>query len=75
MWRRSELDMPDDHTRVVADDAANDAAGTRQCSRCRATFPADPDAGFTEEHAWWLCPPCSIALVGADRLRGWRAEK
>jgi hypothetical protein len=39
-------------------------APARQCSRCRASFPADDTLLFTAEHAWWLCPACRDALLG-----------
>jgi DNA-directed RNA polymerase subunit RPC12/RpoP len=39
-------------------------AASRQCSRCRATFPVDDTLHFTAEYAWWLCPTCSSALLG-----------
>jgi hypothetical protein len=53
---------------------AQPPAATRQCSRCRATYPSDPTLFFTAQYAWWLCPLCEEKLLGADRLRGWRAE-
>jgi hypothetical protein len=37
---------------------------TRQCSRCRASFPVDDSLLFAAEHAWWLCATCSDALLG-----------
>ena len=37
---------------------------SRQCSRCRESFPVDDTLLFTAEYAWWLCPTCSSALLG-----------
>jgi hypothetical protein len=34
----------------------------RACGRCRRFFDIDDrDAG----DAWWLCPPCHVALFGS----------
>jgi hypothetical protein len=44
----------------------------RRCSRCLGMFPADESLFFPDEHAWWLCEPCSERLLGPDRMKGWR---
>ena len=67
--------MPADPTKAARDDTAppvdidkelptDTPAVSRQCSRCRASFPPDPTLFFTAAHAWWLCPSCTPALLG-----------
>lgn len=67
--------MPADPTKAAVDDAppvvglgseppTDPAAASRQCSRCRASFPSDPTLFFNGAHAWWLCPSCEPALLG-----------
>ena len=36
----------------------------RQCGRCRLFFAGDASLSPTAQAAWWLCPPCHIALLG-----------
>ena len=55
--------MASNHDEVGADADAPEPP-TRQCSRCRATFPVDDTLLFTAEYAWWLCPTCSDSLIG-----------
>lgn len=39
------------------------AADDRQCGRCRQFFPADRTSTPV---SWWACPPCRLALFGAE---------
>jgi hypothetical protein len=64
--------MPDDDAISSGDEFVGstvqvDEQQPRQCSRCRAEFPVDPSLWFPQSHAWWLCPPCDEALLGATR--------
>ena len=44
---------------------------TRQCGRCRGMFAADADLDADALRAWWVCPPCRIALFGSHpRMSG-----
>jgi len=43
---------------------ADGTIASRQCGRCRATFPADPTLDPFALPEWWLCPPCRLALLG-----------
>jgi hypothetical protein len=40
---------------------------TRQCGRCRKSFPSDPTLPLSVRLDWWLCPPCHEALLGPQR--------
>ena len=40
---------------------------TRQCGRCRVTFPGDPTLAPGTLAGWWLCAPCRTALLGGPR--------
>ena len=60
------------------DRASHDLAGTigvagpplpRQCGRCRLFFAGDPMASLSAPAAWWLCPPCRVALLGTGPPR------
>ena len=48
--------------------AGEESVPSRQCGRCRLTFPGDPTLGPFERD-WWLCPPCHDALLGKGRGR------
>lgn len=37
---------------------------SRRCGRCRRDFPGDANLDDEAQRAWWLCPPCRIALLG-----------
>jgi hypothetical protein len=39
------------------------AVASRQCGRCRVTFPGDPTLHPTAIPEWWLCPSCRVALL------------
>jgi hypothetical protein len=39
---------------------------SRQCGRCRLTFPGDPSLHPTALREWWLCAECYHALFGRD---------
>src|SRR5438445_5732939 len=43
------------------------ALSPRQCGRCRKFFDGDSALHPTALPAWWLCPPCRIALLGDDQ--------
>jgi hypothetical protein len=43
------------------------ALSPRQCGRCRKLFEGDPTLHPTALPAWWLCPPCRLALLGDDQ--------
>ena len=55
---------------VTADPArpgeGDDTVASRQCGRCREWFPGDPSLHPTAIPDWWLCPPCRVALLGAN---------
>ena len=38
------------------------SVATRQCGRCRESFPGDPTLPVGALQEWWLCPPCHAAL-------------
>jgi hypothetical protein len=40
---------------------------TRQCGRCRKSFPSDPTLPLSVRLDWWLCPPCHDTLLGPQR--------
>jgi hypothetical protein len=71
----AETDVPADRAelfdRAPAPETSGPAPATRQCSRCRGEFPADPTLLFAQPYAWWLCPPCDAALLGPRRLASW----
>jgi hypothetical protein len=50
--------------------ASETATPTRQCGRCRETFPGDPTLHATALREWWLCPPCHDALFAPAGRRG-----
>jgi hypothetical protein len=44
-------------------------APPRQCGRCRLFFAGDPTLSAAAQAAWWLCPPCRVALLGTASPR------
>jgi hypothetical protein len=44
---------------------ASSGLAQRQCGRCREWFDGDPTLHPVALPAWWLCPPCRAALLGA----------
>jgi hypothetical protein len=46
-----------------------DTIASRQCGRCRLTFPGDPTLHPTALPEWWLCAPCRLALLGPNSAR------
>jgi len=49
--------------------AAERPPNPRRCGRCLLTFPGDATLDVAAQAAWWLCPPCSDALLGAGFVR------
>jgi hypothetical protein len=41
----------------------------RRCGRCLLAFPGDDTLDVVAQGAWWLCPPCSDALLGEGFVR------
>jgi len=46
---------------------------TRQCGRCRQTFPLDGSVEPSDSGIWWACPACRSVLFGSELGRR-RAE-
>ena len=60
-------------TAVDAERAPGGATRTRQCGRCRLTFPVPADTHPMELSDWWACPTCVETLVpGRRRARSTR---
>lgn len=54
------------------DEPADDTSrSTRQCGRCRQSFPGDPLLHAVALPEWWLCPPCRESLLGSNKVTSW----
>jgi hypothetical protein len=51
-----------------ADPVGEQPLGSRQCGRCRQSFPGDPLLHPVAQPEWWLCPPCRDSLLGSRKV-------
>jgi hypothetical protein len=61
---------PDDSSEPCwrCEEIGRTATPTRQCGRCRETFPGDGTLPVGAIREWWACPPCRAQLFGSDAL-------